>query len=183
MASSSKATVDNRLPNTNPLGLPAGIALAVNFDGQTEGVITLVQGEKLSAAGNVSFSGAINPSFGWALPGTDPTDSLRRLAFTATPVDENGNVVGPAVELERTAQDVHTSGERRSGKALTVTHMAIIDLPTADGETVEYAVSARPEFVIGKGAFQLRAQATPKMVGGGNGNTHRGELAGFSRLG
>ncbi len=177
MASSKQ---DNRKPNTNPLSLPHGIALSVLLDGELKGRITLVQRDKLSPNGNTTYTGAIKTSFGWALPSSDVPGTLAGLSFIAQAVDASGAFVGDPVALERSKQEVHLSTDRRT-PAHTVTHAAFIALPTAAGGEVEYAITARPEHIAGKG-YQLVCASQPKMQPGKSGPTFRGVIEGFEQL-
>lgn len=154
---------DTRKPNLQPNHMPATIPVTVLLDGAPLGTVGLVQRDKLSEAGNITFTGGMTK--GWVLPGVW-MDMLPRLGFAL----EDGTEFTPH------ASGVHTS---ESGKPI-VGHGALVELPAADGGAVAYQVTAYAKYVPNAGTYALDLSAVPKPTGfGSRGPRVTGEIAGL----
>lgn len=137
------AKQDTRKLNIQPNTMPATVSIAAVMEGEEMGVITVAQGPKLSAAGNVTYMGGIKK--GWMLDG-EPVETLATLAF-----EVNG------VRLTVSQTGVHSSKEGNP----TVGHIGFLELAVAGGEPRKYQAQIYATYVVKKGAYCLTVKVFP----------------------
>jgi hypothetical protein len=156
------AVTDSRQANVQPNHLPSAINLTIEWDGGA-GTMAIPQGDKLSAKGNISFTGGVRKGLRFA---GDPATVLRSLVL---------GVEG--VTMSQSAADVHLSSPRldKAGKAiantgnnLTVCHTGIFPVLSTTGDSIAYQAQVYVTYLgeVKGYALSVRSFIRPTTVSG-----------------